>query len=135
MSRKWLIPILVLFGIIVFSSQGLKGGPEVSVKDAVNLLKGDPRPVVVDVRERAEYDAGHIPGAISAPFAEFKSRLEALKLPKLDAVVLYAADDAHAREATRHLYESGYQGALTLKGGIDAWREAGQALVKSQSPK
>jgi rhodanese-related sulfurtransferase len=130
MARKWLIPILILFGIFVFSSQGLKGGPEVSVMDAVGLMKGDPHPLVVDVRERADYDQGHLPGAISVPFAEFKDRLQSLKLPKFDPIILYGTDDANAREMTKHLYESGYQGALTLKGGIEAWRAAGQVLAK-----
>jgi rhodanese-related sulfurtransferase len=130
MQRKWLIPILIFIGVFVFSSQGLKGGPEVSVTDAAGLLKGAPLPVLIDLRERTDYDQGHLPGAISVPFAEFKARLESLKLPKIDPVVLYGADDARARDATRLLYESGYQGALTLKGGMDAWRAAGQAITK-----
>jgi hypothetical protein len=36
---------------LCISSQGLKGGPEVSVMDAVGLMKGDSRTLVVDVRE------------------------------------------------------------------------------------
>jgi rhodanese-related sulfurtransferase len=135
MARKWLIPILIFIGVFALSSQGLKGGPEVSVKDAAALMKGVPRPVVIDVRERADYDQGRVAGAISVPFAEFKERLEVLKLPKIDPVILYSADDARARDATKHLYESGYQGALTLKGGIDAWRVAGQAIEKPQPVK
>jgi rhodanese-related sulfurtransferase len=135
MDRKWLIAIIIFIVVFVFSSQGLKGGPEVSVKDAVALLKGDPRPVIIDLRERTDYDQGRLPGALSVPSAEFKSRLESLKLPKVEPVVLYSNDDARAREATRLLYESGYQGALTLKGGIEAWRAAGQALEKPQAVK
>lgn len=132
MARKWLIPILILIGVFVFSSQGLKGGPEISVMDAMGLLKAEPRPALIDVRERSDFDQGHLPGAVSVPFTEFKDRLESLKLAKVDPVVLYSADDERARDATRLLYNSGYQGALTLKGGIDAWRTAGQALEKTQ---
>ena len=135
MAHKWLIPILILIGVFVFSSQGLKGGPEISVMDAMGLLKTEPRPALIDVRERTDFDQGHLPGAISVPFAEFKDRLESLKLAKVDPVVLYSADDERARDATRLLYDKGYQGALTLKGGIDAWRTAGQALEKTLPPK
>ena len=133
MTRKWLVPILIFIAVFVWSMQGLKGGPEVSTNEAVALMKGNPRPVVVDVRARADYDQGHLPGALSVPFAEFKARLESLKLPKFDPVILYSSDDTQARDATRILYESGYQGALTLKGGLDAWRAAGQVVVKPQS--
>lgn len=134
MGRKWLLPLLIVVGVIVFSSQGLKGGPEVSVKEAVGLMKGTPRPVIVDVRERAEYDRGHLPGAISLPSKEFKDRVESLKLPKNEPVILYDADEALARDATRALYESGYQGALTLKGGIEAWRTAGHPVETPGKP-
>jgi rhodanese-related sulfurtransferase len=135
MSRKWLIAIIIFIGVYVFSQQSLKGGPEVSVKEAVGLMSGAPRAVVIDVRERAEYEKDRLPGAISVPSAEFKARLESLKLPKVDPIVLYGDDDVHVREATRLLYESGYQGALTLKGGMAAWRAAGQALEKPQASK
>ena len=135
MARKWLIPILIVIGVFVFSSQGLKGGPEISVKDAMGLLKAEPHLALIDLRERADYDQGHLPGAVSVPFAEFEGRLNSLKLTQAETVVLYSAVDARARDATKHLYDKGYQGALTLKGGIDAWRAAGQLLEKAQSPK
>ena len=130
MARQWLIPILILIGVYVFSQHSLKGGPEVSVHDAANLLKSVPRPVVVDLRDRTEFEQGHISGALSVPGAEFKERLEDLKLPKVEVVILYDTDDVHAREATKLMYESGYQGALTLKGGLDAWRASGNGVVK-----
>ena len=76
-----------------------------------------------------------MPGAISVSSTEFKTRLESLKLPKFEPIVLYGADETRVRDATRLLYDSGYQGALTLKGGIDAWRAAGQALEKPQAAK
>ena len=133
MARKWLLPILIFIGVFVFASQGLKGGPEILVQDTAALMKGEPRPVLIDLRERADYEQGHISGAINVPSADFKERLASLKLPKIDPVVLYSADDARARDATRLLYESGYQGALTLKGGIAAWQSAGQAVTKPQA--
>lgn len=125
MARKWLLPILILFGIYVFSSQGLKSGPEISVKEAAALMKNEPRPVLIDVRDKAAFEQGHIAGARLVPLAEFKDRLESLKLPKIDAVIVYDDAGTRAREATKLMYESGYQGALTLKGGIEAWRAAG----------
>ena len=135
MPRKWLLPILVLFVVYVFSSQGLKGGPEISVQQTANLMKGEPRPVLIDLRERAEYDQGHIAGAMSVPQAEFKNQMESLKLPKADAIVLYGNNDDRTREATKHLYASGYLGGLTLIGGIEAWRAAGLQLEKTVAAK
>jgi rhodanese-related sulfurtransferase len=135
MARNWLLPVLFVLGVYIFSSQGLKSGPEILPQETAALMKGEPPPVLIDLRERAAYDQGHIPGAISVPEAQFKERLAALKLPKADAVVLYGADDARTRDATKYLYENGYHGALTLKGGIAAWGAAGQAVTKPQGSK
>ena len=135
MSRQWLIAILVLFGIFVFASQGLKGGPEISPREAAALLKGTPPPAVIDVRDRAAFDQGRIAGARSVPMAEFKTRLESLKLPKTEVIILYDEEGTLARDATRLLYENGYQGALTLTGGLAAWRAAGQSLEQSAPSK
>lgn len=130
-----LLLLLILAGAYIIGKQGLTGGPQITVSELANLMKGEPRPVLVDVRSRAQYEQGHLPGAISAPFDEFKTRLEGLKLPKDDVVVLYGADDERAREATQHLYQSGYPGGLVLKGGYAAWQAAGQAVAKPPAAK
>lgn len=130
MKSKWVLLLLLLAGVYLFGKQGLTGGPEITVAELASLMKGDPRPMLIDVRERAQYEQGHLPGAISVPFDEFKTRVESLKLPKDDVVVLYGDDDTRAREATQHVYQSGYHGGLTLKGGYAAWQSAGQAVIK-----
>ena len=130
MQRNWLLPLLLFIGLYIFVSQGLKGGPEIAGDELVKLLQGEPRPVLLDLRARAHCEAGHIAGALCVPAGEIKERLESLKLPKQEAVVLYGDDDARVREVTRLLYESGYQGALTLRGGVAAWRAAKQPLIE-----
>jgi rhodanese-related sulfurtransferase len=115
----------------VFASQGLKGGPEVSAREAAALMKGNPPPVLIDLRERAAFDKDRIAGARSVPAGEFKALLASLKLSRIDPVILYGDDDSDTRprEMTKFLYESGYQGALTLKGGMAAWRAAGPPVA------
>lgn len=130
--RQWLIPILVLMGVYAFSMHGLKGGPVISVGDMATLLKSEPRPVLVDLRPSADFERATIAGAISVPQPEFKDRLGALGLQKDAVIVLYDTDGANAAISTKLLYESGYQNALTLKGGFAAWRAAGQAVTKAR---
>lgn len=133
MVRRWLLPLLIALAVYVFAVQGLKGGPEITVDEAAKLLRSEPHPVVIDLRDCALFDQGHLPGAICVPQAELLKRVESLKLPRADTVILYGADQAQVREANRQLYQSGYQGGLTLKGGVDAWRNAGHALQKSSA--
>ena len=135
MSRHTLPIILLMAGIFIFARYGLTGGPEITPQEVLALLKATPPPPVIDIRDRAAFDQSRIAGARPVPLAELKDKLEALKLPKMDAVIVYDEDDTRVREATRLLYESGYQGGLTLKGGLAAWRAAGLPLEKSVVPK
>jgi rhodanese-related sulfurtransferase len=65
---------------------------------------------------RADYDQGHLPGAISVPFAEFKDRLQSLKLPKFDPIILYGTDDVHAREMTKTSLRKRLSGRAYVEG-------------------
>jgi rhodanese-related sulfurtransferase len=80
--------------------------------------------VVLDVRPEAEYRAGHIPGALSAPLDQLESI--ARRLPKRRDVVAYCrgAYCVYADDAVRLLRARGVR-ARRLDVGFPEWRRAG----------
>jgi rhodanese-related sulfurtransferase len=80
--------------------------------------------VVVDVRPAAEYQAGHIAGALSVPIAEVGKRLR--ELPKSQQVVAYCRGPycVYADDAVRALTRRGYR-AARLEDGYPEWMAAG----------
>jgi rhodanese-related sulfurtransferase len=86
--------------------------------------------VVVDVRPRPEYDAGHIAGAISIPHDEVKRRLG--ELPRNKEIVAYCRGPycVFADEAVKTL-RAHKRKALRLDGGLPEWRAAGRAVERS----
>ena len=80
--------------------------------------------VVLDVRPEAEYRAGHIPGALSAPLERLESI--ASELPKRREVVAYCRGPycVYADDAVRLLRARGLR-ALRLDVGFPEWRRAG----------
>jgi rhodanese-related sulfurtransferase/predicted transcriptional regulator len=80
--------------------------------------------VVVDVRPRIEFDAGHIQGARSVPLEELERRLA--ELPPDAEVVAYCRGPycVYAHEAVRALRAAGRR-ALRLDDGWPEWRLAG----------
>ena len=79
---------------------------------------------VIDVRPRKEYEAGHIPGALSIPVAELKRRLKTL--PRNRQIVAYCRGPycVMAKEAVQILKERGYR-AARLDLGVPEWKEMG----------
>jgi rhodanese-related sulfurtransferase/predicted transcriptional regulator len=105
-------------------------GDDVEAIDRDELLarmrKGDI--VLVDVRPREEYDAGHIEGARSIPLDELEDHLA--DLPADREIVAYCRGPfcAYAHEAVRTLRSAGHD-ARRLQEGWPEWRLAGSRPV------
>ncbi|MGH2825984.1 MAG: ArsR/SmtB family transcription factor [Actinomycetota bacterium] len=80
--------------------------------------------LVVDVRPKEEYVAGHVPGAVSIPVAELRRRLK--ELPKNKEIVAYCRGSfcAFAPEAARYLDKKGFR-VFVLDAGLPDWEAAG----------
>ena len=89
--------------------------------------------VVVDVRPSAEYEAGHVPSALSIPLDELHVRLA--DLPSDIEIVAYCRGPYCflAHEAVRRLHLSGRR-ALRLVDGLPEWRLAGLAVAAGAEP-
>lgn len=79
---------------------------------------------LLDVRPEEEYDAGHIPGAVSAPLSTLAERADALR--QAPCVVTYCRGSfcVMAHDAVRVLGASGVE-ARRLEDGMLEWRRAG----------
>ena len=82
---------------------------------------------VVDVRPRQEFEAGHIPGALSMPLAELKKRLR--DLPKDRDVVAYCRGPycVMALDAVEILRKKGFR-AHRLEHGVVEWQARGERV-------
>lgn len=74
---------------------------------------------IVDVRERPEFEAGHILGARNIAFTAFKERYRELR--KDQPVYLYDQGTSLSGRAAALLKKNGYTDLYILKGGYDNW--------------
>jgi molybdopterin/thiamine biosynthesis adenylyltransferase/rhodanese-related sulfurtransferase len=81
--------------------------------------------VFVDVRERDEWDEGHIPGAIHVPRGNLESRIENAVADRSSRIVLYCASGARSAFAAKTLEELGYDDVVSLAGGFTDWKRNG----------
>jgi molybdopterin/thiamine biosynthesis adenylyltransferase/rhodanese-related sulfurtransferase len=98
---------------------------EIDSPAAAALLDGDDAPVFVDVRERDEWEEGHISGAVHVPRGNLESRIENAVPDRSRRVVLYCAVGNRSAFAAKTLEELGYEDAVSLAGGYVDWKRNG----------
>jgi molybdopterin/thiamine biosynthesis adenylyltransferase/rhodanese-related sulfurtransferase len=87
----------------------------------------------VDVRERDEWEEGHLPGAVHIPRGNLESRIEAAA-PDHDApIVLYCATGNRSAFAAKSLADLGYADVSSLTGGFTDWKRNGFEIVMPRS--
>jgi glyoxylase-like metal-dependent hydrolase (beta-lactamase superfamily II)/rhodanese-related sulfurtransferase len=90
--------------------------------------------VVLDVRERDAYEAGHVPGARLLPRGQLELRVDQ-ELPDPTQRILTCCDFGRISTlAAATLRDLGYTRAVALDGGMKAWREAGYPLQAGPRP-
>jgi glyoxylase-like metal-dependent hydrolase (beta-lactamase superfamily II)/rhodanese-related sulfurtransferase len=90
--------------------------------------------IVLDVRERDAYEAGHIPGAKLLPRGQLELRVNQDLPDPVRRIVSCCEFGRISTLATATLREMGYLRAVALDGGVKAWREAGYALESGSGP-
>jgi molybdopterin/thiamine biosynthesis adenylyltransferase/rhodanese-related sulfurtransferase len=98
---------------------------EIDTPAAAELRDGDDPPVFVDVRERDEWEEGHIPGAVHVPRGNLESRIENAVPDHSRRVVIYCAVGNRSAFAAKTLEELGYEDPVSLAGGFVEWKRNG----------
>jgi glyoxylase-like metal-dependent hydrolase (beta-lactamase superfamily II)/rhodanese-related sulfurtransferase len=81
--------------------------------------------VILDLRERDAFEAGHVPGARHLPRGQLELRVNT-ELPDPTVRILTCCEFGKISTlAAATLRELGYTRAVALDGGMKAWREAG----------
>src|SRR4029079_5922542 len=81
---------------------------------------------VIDVRERDEFDAGHLPGAIHVPRSYLETRVEGAAKDKDARVILYCQSGNRSAFAADTLERQlGYTNVQHMTGGITLWKDRG----------
>lgn len=87
--------------------------------------------VLLDVREKELFDAGHIPGALHLPRGQLELRVNDM-LPDPTARILTCCEYGRISTlAAATLRTLGFRRAVALDGGMQAWREAGLPLASA----
>jgi glyoxylase-like metal-dependent hydrolase (beta-lactamase superfamily II)/rhodanese-related sulfurtransferase len=90
--------------------------------------------IVLDVRERDAFEAGHIPGARLLPRGQLELRVNDELADPTRRILACCEFGRISTLAAATLRQMGFRGAVALDGGVKAWREAGYPMKAGKEP-
>jgi len=115
------------------------GAGSVSTAEAVRLINRE-KGVLIDVCEPDEYAAGRVAGARNVPLGQLEGAIQgahgkSLPTNKTLPLLVMCATGARGGRAAAQLRKAGWEKAVAVAGGNNAWREANLPIEKSSSDK
>ena len=117
--------ILIIFSALFLTSCASHGNTseyrQISMDEAVKMMRDEKDYIILDVRRPDEYAEGHIPGAINVPNEEIGTA-EIPELPsKSQLILVYCRSGRRSKEAAEKLVRLGYTNIVEF-GGILDWK-------------
>ena len=101
------------------STEPLRGSDAISVRELADMRSSGKEHTVLDVREARELDICKLEGALHVPMAEIPDRIG--DLPTDQPLVVICHHGARSQMVVDFLRSAGFDNAVNLDGGIDAW--------------
>ena len=129
-NHPFLVGTFVLLLALFIRNETQRGGRSVSAQQLVDLVNRE-NAVVLDLRDRKEFDGGHIVDSVNVPYASLESRLSDLEKYRERPLVIACKMGQHAGAAGTMLRKKGFTNVSRLTGGIAEWRNQNLPVVKS----
>jgi glyoxylase-like metal-dependent hydrolase (beta-lactamase superfamily II)/rhodanese-related sulfurtransferase len=89
-------------------------------------LDGPEPPLVLDVRNRSEYAAEHIPGSLHIPYGELAARID--EVPRDRTIATICRGGKRSGLGASILQREGFAAVVHVGQGVGAWRNAGNPV-------
>ena len=129
-NHPFLVGAFLVLLVLFIRNEMNRGGRSVSPQQLVDMVNRN-NALVLDVRDKKEFEAGHIVDAVNIPYASLESRLKELDRHKDRPIVVACRMGQHAGAAGTVLRKHGFEQVAKLTGGIGEWRNQNLPVVKS----
>ena len=122
---KKLLSILLAMLVLTACGQNKENKQEaiymnITAQEAKEIMDTQEDYIILDTRTQAEYDEGHIPGAIVISHEEIKEKAESVLKDKNQLILVYCRSGRRSKLASEDLVELGYTNIKEF-GGILDW--------------
>jgi rhodanese-related sulfurtransferase len=134
--HPYLVAAAVLAAIVVVAYElraRVQAFAALSASQAVRLMNQGA--LVIDLRSKDLFDAGHIVDARNVPVAMLESQADSLKKWRDKNVITYCDTGSNGAGAARALIKLGFTKVFNLQGGLNAWVKDNLPLTKTAGSK
>ena len=124
-----LLVLVVGSGAALLIPSLLRRGDKVTTLQATQLINQG-KTLVVDVRDPAEFAAGHMRDARNIPLKELGKRIGELDKFKTRTVIAVCSSGMQSSRATGVLRTAGFANVVSLSGGLSAWQAQGLPVAR-----
>jgi len=103
---------------------------EISPTDAAAKTKSSSDAVIVDVREKDEFDESHIPDAVHMSRGMVELEVEEKFPDRNTTIICHCGGGGRSALAAESLQKMGYKNVRSMAGGFKAWKAAGLPTTK-----
>jgi rhodanese-related sulfurtransferase len=126
--------VVVSGGALAWQMLGGAKGNQLSPVLATQLINREDAQII-DVRDAAEFAAGHLPNAKNIPLDKLAERVAEIEDFKEKAIIVCCAAGMRSMKGCGELEKLGFSKVHSLAGGVDAWVGAGYPIKKGASKK
>lgn len=133
-NHLWLVSLFVaILALLLWNIFGsaMSGLAQVGPAEVTRLMNHE-KALLLDLRTNADYSSGHILSARNIPVAELEGRQKELQKYKSGPIILCCNRDSDGVKAGRVLKFAGFEKIYSLKGGLEAWRNANLPVTREK---
>ena len=103
---------------------------EISPTDAATKAKSSSDTVIIDVRDKDEFDESHIPDALQISRGTIEFEVEDKFPDRNTTIICHCGGGGRSALAAESLQKMGYKNVRSMAGGFKAWKAAGLPTTK-----
>ena len=134
-SEQWLLITLLAAAVATLAwLENRRAGKSISTHELITLVNRD-QAVIIDLRDKASFDSGHIVGATNVPFSQWQSQHAtggntALQQHGDKSLVLVCKLGQQSSHVAKRIQTENGPTVYRLAGGLSEWQHAQMPLVK-----
>lgn len=127
----WLAFVVVLALLLHFELSSTVAGIKLLSPQEVTTMINRENAAVIDIRDDAAFQTGHIVGALNIPVDQMDKHLKKLQRYKTKPIIISCSAGQQSPQFGAKLRKQSFSKIFALKGGISAWQNAQLPLTKT----